>query len=106
VKTCPTCGARERRSVEANARYWKLLHLISDGVHPVDVITGESLTYSADTWHLYWKGRILGCDDVKLPNGRVIVMPRTTTELDVPAFSAYMQEIEAWAAERGVTLPE
>jgi hypothetical protein len=41
-----------------------------------------------------------------LPNGRVIVMPRTTTELDVPAFSAYMQEIEAWAAERGVTLPE
>jgi hypothetical protein len=106
MNVCPTCGAREKRSTDQNARYWKLLHAIADGVHPIDTDTGESMTYSADIWHLFWKGKLLGCDDVKLPNGRVVVVPRSTTDLDVPAFGDYMAAIEAWAADRGVFLPD
>ena len=97
---CPTCGARERRTTAQNALYWKLLNQISEQVRP------GGLSYSVDTWHVYWKSRLLGCDDIRLPNGNVIVVPRSTTDLDVPAFSDYFAQVEAWAAERGVHLPD
>lgn len=97
---CPTCHRALRRSNPANARLWALYHVIAEKVRP----GGES--FSADTWHHYCKSRWLGCDDVKLPNGKILTIPRSTAALDADEFSAYMERVEAWAAERGVYLDE
>lgn len=89
-----------KRSSEQNRRYWLLLHLIAEKVKP----GGES--YSADTWHTYAKTRWIGADDVRLPNGKVVLMPRSSADLDIAEFNAYMEQIEAWAAERDVYLED
>ena len=95
---CPTCGRKSRRSNPANALYWVLLHQVAEKVKP------GQMTYSADQWHQYFKSRFLGCDDVKLPNGKVLVMPRSSADLDVADFGDYMDKVQAWAAERDVYL--
>lgn len=97
---CPTCGRRHKRSTEANRYYWLLLHKIAEGVKP------DGQVYSADTWHQYWKLKLLGGDDITLPNGKVIVMPKSSADLDKDEFMEYVDQIEAWAAERGVYLDE
>lgn len=62
--------------------------------------------YSAEQWHLYAKSRWLGADDVKLPNGKVITQPRSSSGLDVAEFNDYMTAVEAWANERGAFLED
>ena len=74
--------------------------MIADKVKPL----GKS--YSADSWHTYCKSRWLGCDDVALPNGKTIALPRSTAGLDVAEFAEFMDAVEAWAAERGVYLAD
>ena len=97
---CPSCGRKQRRSPPANAYYWSLLHEIAEKVQP----SGEA--YSADTWHQYAKSRWLGADDMKLPNGKTLTMPRSTANLSVDEFNDYVTKVEAWAAERGVYLAD
>ena len=96
---CPTCG-KVKRSSEANRRYWKLIHLISENIKPNGSI------YKPETWHIYHKGRYLGMNDITLPSGQVITIPQSTTDLDSVDFSNYMQNVEVWAAEHGVYLDE
>lgn len=98
VTRCPTCGRKNRRTTQANARYWVLLHAISEGVKP------QGQQHSSEVWHTYFKGRFLGCDEVKLPNGKVMQFPNSTSELDTTEFSDYMQQVEVFANERGVHL--
>lgn len=100
IARCPTCHQRIRRSNEANRRYWALLHAVAEGVKP------EGSEYSAEVWHNYFKLKYLGGDDVRLPDGKVIVRPNSSAELDKSAFADYMTQIEAWANERGVFLDE
>lgn len=100
LERCPTCGRKHRRSNHANARYWLLLHTIAEKLQP----KGES--YSADIWHCWAKTRFIGADDVKLPNGKVIIQPRSTASLDVAEFNDYMTKLEAWAADHDVHLDE
>jgi hypothetical protein len=88
------------RSNEANRRYWALLHVMAEKLRPLDQ------TYSAEQWHLYAKSRWLGADDVKVPNGKVIVIPRSTADLDTAAFNDYMTAVEAWANEHGCYLED
>lgn len=102
---CPTCGRQDRRSTQANARYWALLQMISAELRPLGE-DGKHTNYSADTWHLFFKGSFLGCEDVRLPNGRVHARPRSTAGLDVAEFNDYMTQIEAWASDRGIFLPD
>lgn len=97
---CPTCKRRQRRSGDANRRYWLLLHTIAEQVTP----GGNAFT--AETWHIYAKSRWLGCDDVKLPNGKTIPQPRSSAGLDAAEFNDYMTAVEAWAAERGAYLAD
>jgi len=97
---CPTCHRRHRRSNPANARYWLLLHAIADKVKP------GGLSYSADQWHHYMKSRYLGCDDVALPNGKTLTIPKSSADLDVADFNDYMTKVEAWAVERDVWLDQ
>jgi len=97
VIRCPTCGARRRRTSKANAYYWALLHAISEQVKPL----GEQ--FSVEAWHAWAKSRWLGASDQRLPNGKVIVVPASSSDLDERAFAEYTQKVEAWAVgERGV----
>lgn len=100
VDRCPLCKRRQTRSSEANRRYWALLHVMAEKLQP------QGQAYSADQWHLYCKSRWLGADDVKLPNGKVIVIPRSTADLDTSAFNDYMTAVEAWANERNCYLED
>ncbi len=97
---CPTCHRLQKRSHPQNALYWSLLHMIAEKVKP------GGLSYSADVWHTYCKSRWLGCDDIALPNGKVLSQPRSTASLDVAEFGDYFTQVSAWAAERGVYLED
>lgn len=97
---CPTCFRKHRRSNPQNARYWLLLTMISEKL-PV-----QGVTYSAEQFHIYFKSRFLGCDDVTLPNGKVIPMPKSSADLDINQFAEFMDKVEAWAAEHGVFLED
>lgn len=95
---CPTCGRKRTRSNALNSRYWALLHRIAERLRP------QGQVFSADQWHIYAKSRWLGCDDITLPNGKVIPIPRSSARLEGPEFSKYMDQVEAWAAAHDVYL--
>ena len=97
---CPTCKRKIRRSSPANARYWLLLHRMAEQLKP------GGIQYSAETYHVYYKLKFLGGDDVKLPNGKVIVMPKSSAELAKDEFHEYAEKVEHDANERGVYLDE
>lgn len=97
---CPGCGRKHKRTHQANARYWLLLHTIAEKVKP----NGEA--FSAEAFHTYFKSRYLGCDDMKLPNGKTLPIPHSSADLDTAEFNTYMEQVEAWAAERDVYLDE
>lgn len=97
---CPGCGRRKTRSNPANAMYWSLLHLMAEKLRP------GGIAYSAEQFHTYYKSRFLGCDDIQMPNGKTLTIPRSTANLDVAEFSDYFDAVQADAAERGVHLSE
>ncbi len=100
IDRCPTCHRRKTRSSHANALYWALLHRMAEGIRP------RGQAYSADSWHLWAKSRFLGCDDVRLPSGKVLPVARSTAGLDVAEFADYLDRVQAWANERGVWLED
>lgn len=97
-KRCPACGREPRRSNAQNSMYWLLLHRIS-----AKMLSGK---HSVDSWHLYFRSLFLGCNDIVLPNSKVVSIPTSTTTLDVAEFSAYYDKLEAWAAEKDIWLDE
>ncbi len=97
---CPTCKRKHKRSNPANASYWALLHQLAEKLRP------DGKTYSAESFHAYYKSRFLGIDEVPMPNGTTLLIPKSTAGLDVEEFSAYLSQVEADAAERGVYLSE
>ena len=100
AERCPTCHRRIRRSSQANRLYWLLLHELSDRLRP----NGQH--YSAEAFHAYYKSRFIGCDDVALPSGKVLTIPRSSADLDTAEFADYLTKVEADAAERGVYLAD
>jgi hypothetical protein len=105
VDRCPTCRRLKKRGNPANARYWLLLHLIADNVKP------QGNAYSPETWHTYFKHtyfktRYLGADEVKLPNGKTINIPKSSAELDTGEFNDYMREVETWGQEHNVFMDD
>ncbi len=104
-KRCPACGRTETRSSEANRRYWALLHEVSEKVRPKGE-EGQKVQFSAETWHTYFKIRFLGNVETKLPNGKTIVDPQSTADLDTGQFHDYATRVEVWANEHGAFLPE
>lgn len=97
---CPVCKRLRKRSHAANARYWLLLHVIADNVRP------EGKQFSAEAFHLYFKQRFLGADEIAMPNGKVFIQPKSSAELDKDEFADYMMRVEVWANERDVYLDE
>ena len=90
---------QHKRSVEQNKRYWAILNEIAE-----TNVRGE--TYSAETWHRYFKVRFIGMEETKLPNGKVVQEPISTTTLDKGEFGEYMTRIEAWAAQHGILIAD
>lgn len=88
---------KRARSAEQNRRYWAILNEISG--YPV-----QGRTYDADAWHEYFKGKYIGKEEIRLPNGEALTRTLSTTTLDVGAFGDYMTQVEAWAANRGILL--
>lgn len=99
-KRCPTCNRRYRRSNPQNAMLWLLYHKLAETLRP----NGEQ--YSAESFHVYYKTKFLGCEEVKLPNKQTMFIPRSTADLDVNEFSEFFDRVQADAAERGVFLDE
>lgn len=100
VQRCPTCNRRHTRTTQANALYWVLLHTIAEQIKPAGA------SYSADTWHEYMKSRYLGATDMRLPNGKVLTLPKSSADLAIDEFNDYFGRVEAWAAEHGVFLAD
>lgn len=100
LERCKACGRLKKRSNAANARYWLLLHLISDKLKP------QGREFSAETWHSYFKLRYLGADETTLPNGKVIQKPKSSADLDRDEFATFMQRAEEFAMSHGVYLDD
>jgi len=96
---CPTCGRNQTRSTEQNKRYWKILSLLA-------LIEIKGIRYDSESWHEYFKFKFLGADDIKLPNGKVLVRVKSTTNLDVGEFAEYMTQVEVWCNDHNVYLEE
>ena len=77
-----------------------MLHVASEKLRP------NGVEYSADTFHIYYKMKFLGADDVKLPSGKVVAVPKSSAELPTDEFHEYAFKVEADLNERGVYLDE
>lgn len=97
---CPTCHRKHRRSNEANRRYWLLLHVAAEKLRP------DGAQYSAEAYHIYYKMKFLGADDVKLPSGKVVAVPKSSADLPKDEFHEYVFKVEQELNERGVFLDD
>lgn len=100
AERCPQCRRKIKRSSDQNRRYWALIHLLAEKLRP----NGQQ--FSAESFHLWAKSKYLGCTEHKLPNGKTLLVPNSTAELDVAEFSEYLDRVEAFAAERDVYLED
>lgn len=97
---CPTCGQLPRRSTEQNKLYWSILHEIADHLKP------QGVSYTAETWHEYFKQRYLGAEEIALPNGKTIQRAQSTASLDKSEMVDYVTKVEMWAAQHGLYAQE
>lgn len=87
----------KRRNAEQNARYWKLLSMISEQAW----VSGKQ--FDKEVWHEMFARLYLPLHEVVLPDGEIIQRRETTTKLSVGEFSEFMSRVEAHAAtELGV----
>lgn len=91
---------KRSRSSDQNRRYWAILAEISAGIRP------QGQEFAPMAWHEYFKERFIGCEEVKLPNGKTVTRILSSTDLDVMQFGEYMTQIEAWAAQHGLLLTD
>lgn len=80
--------------------YWALVHLLAERVKP------RGQVFGTEAWHTWLRSKFLGCTDYVLPSGKTLAIPNSTAELDTAAFSAYFEQVQAWAAERDVFLAD
>ena len=99
-RKCPNCGRYPRRSNSANSRYWALMAEIADKVK----VQGK--LFNRQVWHEYFKEKLLGANEVILPNGQKRIFSESSAELDTGEFNDYMTKVEVWAAEKGVWLED
>lgn len=87
---------RKKRRDAQNRRYWAILHQIAEQLK----INGNVLI--AETWHEWAKRRFIGVIEIPLPDGEIIVVGMSSTELDIPEFNDFMMMVEAWAIDQNV----
>ena len=89
-----------KRSNQANAYYWAILHQISEpGGNSQAWVGGKC--HTADVWHEFFKRTLLGVID--LPCGSVMGM--STATLSKAEFAQYVTNVEVYVAENlGIVL--
>lgn len=90
---------KKARSIAQNRYYWALLNEIAR--HEV-----QGQRFVQEAWHEYFKGRFIGKEEIRLPNGSIFNRPISTTTLNAEQFAEYVTQIEAWAAQHGILLGE
>ena len=81
-----------KRSIEQNRRLWKIYGELADKAW----VNGRR--YSAETWHEYCKGVLLGFDIKAMPDGTEVKMPISTTTLNTAEMTDYQNQLQSWAA--------
>lgn len=83
---------QEKRRNAQNRRYWAVIHEIAEQLSTADT----------EAWHEYFKRRFIGVKEISLPDGEIVAVGKSSTELSVREFADYMTSIEAWAVDNGV----
>jgi len=90
----------KRRSTDQNARYWAWLTIIAGEAARLGV---SDKFYDPEVWHEHFKKLFLGkrvvIDDT------VELLPESSANKGVRRFSEYCEQVDAWAAERGIIIP-
>lgn len=86
---------RQRRSVQANARYWACVVPLFQQVWSDARVRAGLPGYTREEVHEVLVQVVAGCEDGPLPGSRVRVR---TSEMDSPTFAKYVQRCEelAW----------
>lgn len=93
---CPTCHRKKTRTTPQNSRYWALIRKASDQL-------GQ---FKAEIWHEYFKRLYLPMREVELPDWSTLLIPISTSKMNIKDWNIYTQKVEVWLAERGVYLEE
>lgn len=88
-----------KRSLEQNRLYWAILSDISEQVVP-----GKS--YEPSVWHEYLRALFLPERVMELPDGSIKMLKPSTAELNLAAFSEYVDKVTKWAIEHEVKLSD
>ena len=88
-----------KRSLIQNRLYWAILSDISEQVVP-----GKS--YEPSVWHEYLRALFLPERVMELPDGSIKMLEPSTAELNLAAFSEYVDKVTKWAIEHDVKLTE
>lgn len=88
------------RTSAQNSFYWATLHAISEQIRP------QGNQHDPDVWHAYFKTKLLPGRMIELPNGQVVEQEPTTTGLTKAQFSDYVEQVLAWATERGLLMTD
>lgn len=91
---------KSKRSIEQNKRYWALLREVSASVW----IDGRQ--FPDEVWHEQFRRWFIGCDEVVMPDGEIVLRGISTTTLSVAEFTDYMTRIEQWCVEQGFPVME
>ena len=98
---CPTCGQRKKRTLPQNARLHALFAQLA-----ANVTANDGLYHPALWWKTMCKAEWLGFDEFRKPDGSVIQVLRSTADCDVEELTNFMNEVERYAAKRGVYLDD
>lgn len=101
MEVCPTCKQKKRRSLPQNARLHKLFTEIA-----ANVTGADGQYHPAQWWKVMSKDRWLGYDEFRRPDGQVITVLRSTADCDVAELNEFMEQVERYAATRGVYLDD
>jgi len=91
---------REKRSLDQNSTYWLWLNEINRQA-PLKI--EHSNVKGAELWHEVFKKYY--CPVKNITNGEKNLPVKSTKLLDVGEMTYYLERIENWCIDRGITLP-
>ncbi len=87
-----------KRNAEQNRLYWKAV------ITPIaEQAWVDGQQFSKDAWHEYAASLFGIKEEIRLPDSSLITRRKSTTDMKVREFSAYIEHVTAWgASELGV----
>jgi hypothetical protein len=62
--------------------------------------------FTPETFHEYFKRQYLPMREIEMPDWSTILIPISTSKMNIKDWNIYTQKVEVWLAERGVYLDE